>query len=192
MENNKHSNTNQNANQNDQSNQSNQSNQTEQTNQTEYNEQEGVKISYAIDSPNPSYLDDIDFPYESDHAKPLNPHYVQTLHDDSIHSVEVQYSSRNPDLLYTYLTRLSLKKGDTVIIETPAGHYRTVTVRKFHKTPKLERTADINYKWIVSKVPTKKYKKTKKKNKTTIKKIKSALLKAQRKADLEKLTSSND
>lgn len=115
----------------------------------------------------------------------LNPHYIQSLKDDSIHTVGIQF--RQGETEYTYKTRLKLKDGNKVLIQNRHANYQVVTVSRIDRIPQLDRYSDINYQWVLEKVRTKKHKKHLKKDKKSIKAIELNLIVQQRKKDAKSL-----
>ena len=60
---------------------------------------------------------------------------------------------------YTYkcLKSIKLEVDDIVVVLTPDGFHKCVTVTEVHNIPKLDYDSRINYKWIVGKVNTSVY-----------------------------------
>ena len=96
----------------------------------------------------------------------INPHYLQTIADETIKTVGVMFpptarqeyhGNNNSGKVYTYKTRLKLETGDKAVVHTPtdAGHeYKVVTVVRVDDTPDIALTSSMDYKWIVQKVDT--------------------------------------
>lgn len=69
-------------------------------------------------------------------------------------TVDVRFE--NPGKLYTYKTRLSLIRGDKVVVFA-RDIFQVVEVVNVHAAPKIDYAATFEYKWIVQKLDTSTY-----------------------------------
>lgn len=69
-------------------------------------------------------------------------------------TVDVRFE--NPGKLYTYKTRLSLIRGDKVVVFA-RDIFQVVEVVNVHTAPKIDYAATFEYKWIVQKLDTSTY-----------------------------------
>ena len=84
-----------------------------------------------------------------------NPHYIISLWDDKIKTVEVNLPNNSKN--YTYKTHLDLTAGDHVVC--PVAHngkstYTIGVVSEVHTEVMLDRNDGTPYKWVVQKVDT--------------------------------------
>lgn len=93
----------------------------------------------------------------------MNSAYIQSIIDDTIITVSIQFPEQYADdkptysgKEYTYKTRLKLEEGDQVIVKTPRG-IQVAQVSEVHNTPRIESTAQHNFKWIMQKVDVEAY-----------------------------------
>lgn len=85
----------------------------------------------------------------------MKPNHIISLLQGVYTTVDVRFGQPGSKL-YTYKTRLSLKKGDYVIV-CARNTYEVVEVVSVHHTPKIDYEAAFDYKWVVQKLDTRSY-----------------------------------
>jgi len=91
----------------------------------------------------------------------MNTCYIQTLADGTIKTVGVRFINNNgtsTNRVYTYKTRLDLKRGDLAIVNTPNG-FAIVKVTRVDAEPQIDPNSTTKYKWILQKVDEEGYEK---------------------------------
>ena len=80
----------------------------------------------------------------------MNSTYVLAAIDGKISSIRVRIGGPTGKL-YTYLTRDTFEKGDTVVVPIKDG-FGLATVEDFHNPARIEQNPGYEYKWAVQKV----------------------------------------
>ena len=95
----------------------------------------------------------------------MNPSYIQTVVDESIKTVGVQFAEDKADrggpytsslTVYTYKTRIDFEEGDRAIVFVN-GQPKFVVVTEIHEDPEIGPGSKFTYKWIMQKVDTEAY-----------------------------------
>lgn len=81
----------------------------------------------------------------------MNPHYLQTIMDETIKTVGVRFDKSVHAKTYTYKTRLDLEPGDDVLV-CVSGEFKIVYVVEVHDVPNIDEHSRADYKWIVQKL----------------------------------------